>query len=67
LLELAENRFAARLNIGEVLFSGKKESNYKQQKYEAKPNLGTVTDLYQINSRRFYECSIRSLEKCAFY
>ena len=42
MLELAENdRFAARSNIQP--FGGKKESTYKQQKYEAKPNLGTVT------------------------
>ena len=26
-----------------------------------------IIDLYQWNSKRFYECSIRSLEKCAFY
>jgi len=40
---LAENRFAARSNIGEVTFGEKKESTFKQLKYEAKPNLGKIT------------------------
>ena len=26
-----------------------------------------IIDLHQRNSRRFYECSIKSLEKCTFY
>jgi len=39
-LELTENRFAARLSIGEVRLVVRKESTQKQQKYEVKPNLG---------------------------
>ena len=31
-------------------------------------DIAKIIDLYQRNSRRFYECSIRSLEKkCMFY
>jgi len=47
---LAENRFAARLNIGEVPFGG-----WKQQKYEAKSDLGKncVIDFCILKNQEF--------------